>query len=71
MTKYSRREFLKLSAAAASAAALAELVPLYKKKPKKILRLEQLRKTSSNITVKKTMCYICGQKCPLKVYVWL
>ncbi len=69
MTKYSRREFLKLSAAAASAAALAELVPLYKKKPKKILRLEQLRKTSSNITVKKTMCYICGQKCPLKVYV--
>ncbi len=67
MVKLSRREFLKLAGATAAMASAGVALPGTRR-----LTLEDLEfraSSSSDSRVARTACFICGQKCPLKVYV--
>ena len=61
MPTISRRDFLKATATVA-ALSMAARIGIAEQKTR--LRLE-----ATNVTVKRTACFICGQRCPLKVYV--
>ncbi len=63
MPSLTRREFLKLAAVAAAAAALG--------RPPALPRRAELQAgaPAGEAEERRTLCFICGQRCPLKVYV--
>lgn len=67
MVKLSRREFLKLAGATAAMASAGVALPRARRFTLEDLELSA--SSSSDARVARTACFICGQKCPLRVYV--
>ncbi len=63
MSRISRRDFLKLAATTAVAATVLSTLS------RQSSRKARFEGEAAKTMVKRSLCFICGQKCPIKVYV--